>query len=45
LFLSSDVVYGNTIESVDENSKTNPFANYAKMKDEVEKTFNGEVNF
>lgn len=45
LFFSSDVVYGNTIEKVDENSKTNPFGNYAKMKDEVEKAFEGEKNF
>lgn len=45
LFFSSDVVYGNTLELVDENSKTNPFGNYAKMKDEVEKAFEGEKNF
>lgn len=45
LFFSSDVVYGNTIDKVDENSKTNPFGNYAKMKDEVEKSFEGEQNF
>ena len=45
LFFSSDVIYGNTIEKVDENSKTNPFGNYAKMKDEIEKAFEGEVNF
>ena len=45
LFFSSDVVYGNTIKAVDENSLTNPFGNYAKMKDEVEKAFEGEKNF
>lgn len=45
LFFSSDVVYGNTIDKVDENSKTNPFGNYAKMKDEVEKSFETEKNF
>lgn len=45
LFFSSDVVYGNTIKKVTENSQTNPFGNYAKMKDEVEKAFEGEANF
>jgi len=45
LFFSSDVVYGNTTKSVDENSSTNPFGNYAKMKDEIEKVFEGERNF
>lgn len=45
LFFSSDVVYGNTIEKVDEDSKTNPFGNYARMKDEIEKAFENEKNF
>lgn len=45
LFFSSDVVYGNTLEMVDENSKTNPFGNYAKMKDEVEIAFENKKNF
>lgn len=45
LFFSSDVIYGNTIEEVDENSKTNPFGNYATMKDEVERSFDGKENF
>lgn len=45
LFFSSDVVYGNTIDKVDENSKTNPFGNYARMKDEIEKAFETEKNF
>ncbi len=45
LFFSSDVVYGNTLDIVDENSKTNPFGNYAKMKDEVEKAFENEKAF
>lgn len=45
LFFSSDVVYGNTLDGVDENSKTNPFGNYAKMKDEVEKAFENEKAF
>lgn len=45
LFFSSDVVYGNTIENVDEDSKTNPFGNYARMKYEVEKAFVNEKAF
>lgn len=45
LFFSSDVVYGNTENIVNENSLTNPFGNYAKMKDEVEKAFENESNF
>lgn len=45
LFFSSDVVYGNTIEAVDEETMTNPFGSYAKMKDEVEKAFDHELNF
>lgn len=45
LFFSSDVVYGNTVQEVDENSLTNPFGNYAKMKDEIEKAFEEEKNF
>lgn len=45
LFFSSDVVYGNTIDTVDENSQTKPFGNYAQMKDEVEKNFEKEKNF
>jgi dTDP-4-dehydrorhamnose reductase len=45
LFFSSDVIYGNTINKVNEDFKTNPFGNYAKMKDEVEKTFEKEKNF
>lgn len=45
LFFSSDVIYGNTKEKVDENSFTNPFGNYAKMKDDVEKSFENEKNF
>jgi len=45
LFFSSDVIYGNRTEEVDENSKTDPFGNYAKMKEEVEKYFLDEVNF
>jgi len=45
LFFSSDVVYGNTLSEVDEYSETNPFGNYAKMKDEVEKAFKNETNF
>jgi dTDP-4-dehydrorhamnose reductase len=45
LFFSSDVIYGNTLNSVNEKSSTNPFGNYAKMKDEVEKSFEEEKNF
>jgi dTDP-4-dehydrorhamnose reductase len=45
LFFSSDVVYGNTVNKVNENSPTNPFGNYARMKDEVEKYFINERNF
>lgn len=45
LFFSSDVVYGNATESVNETSKTNPFGKYAKMKDQVEKAFEGEADF
>jgi len=45
LFFSSDVVYGNTVNVVDESSETDPFGNYAQMKDEVEKTFFNEKNF
>jgi len=39
LFFASDVIYGNTLEPVNEKSQTNPFGNYAQMKDEVEKYF------
>ncbi|MCK4442686.1 MAG: sugar nucleotide-binding protein [Sulfurovaceae bacterium] len=45
LFFSSDVIYGNTINNVNEESSTNPFGNYAKMKDEIEKAFEKEKNF
>lgn len=45
LFFSSDVVYGNTIKIVDENSLTNPFGKYAQMKDEIEKEFEHNSNF
>lgn len=45
LFFSSDVIYGNTIEPVNEDSSTHPLGEYAKMKDEVEKAFVGEENF
>lgn len=45
LFFSSDVVYGNTTEKVDENSLTNPFGSYAKMKNEIEEIFKDEANF
>lgn len=45
LFFSSDVVYGNTTKEVYEDDRTNPFGKYAKMKDEIEKEFEGEKNF
>lgn len=45
LFFSSDVVYGNRREAVDENSQTAPYGNYGIMKDEIENFFEGELNF
>lgn len=45
LFFSSDVVYGNTQNEVNEDSNTNPFGHYAEMKDEIEKAFLKEKNF
>lgn len=45
LFFSSDVIYGNTLNNINEESNTNPFGNYAKMKDAVEKAFEKEKNF
>jgi len=45
LFFASDVIYGNTTKPVNEKSSTNPFGNYAQMKDEVEKYFIGNDNF
>ncbi|WP_345969903.1 sugar nucleotide-binding protein [Sulfurimonas sp. HSL1-6] len=45
LFFSSDVIYGNTTEPVNEDAPTHPFGEYAKMKDEVEKAFAGKDNF
>ncbi len=45
LFFSSDVVYGNVTESVDEDFPTHPFGEYARMKDEIEKAFESEKNF
>jgi dTDP-4-dehydrorhamnose reductase len=45
LFFSSDVIYGDTIKKVSEDSVTNPFGSYAKMKDEIEKKFEGNTNF
>jgi len=45
LFFSSDVVYGNRTEEVDENAKTNPFGKYAEMKDIIEKKFANEKKF
>ncbi|WP_345972455.1 NAD-dependent epimerase/dehydratase family protein [Sulfurimonas diazotrophicus] len=45
LFFSSDVIYGNTTDPVNEDAPTHPFGEYAKMKDEVEKAFAGKDNF
>lgn len=45
LFFSSDVIYGNTLNPVNENTQTNPFGKYAQMKDEIEKAFENEKNF
>lgn len=45
LFFSSDVVYGERVEEVDENSSLNPFGQYAKMKYEIEKSFDGVSYF
>ena len=42
VFFSSDVVYGNSKEQVDENSFINPVGEYGRMKHEVEKMFLGE---
>ena len=45
LFFSSDVVYGNRIEEVNEDADTNPFGKYAEMKDFIEKKFENEAKF
>ncbi len=45
LFFSSDVVYGESVNLVDENSPTNPLGDYAKMKDRIETTFRGFRHF
>ena len=45
LFASSDVVYGETDNIVDEKSPINPAFEYAEMKAEVESHFLGENNF
>ncbi len=45
LFFSSDVIYGNCVEPVDENSNNNPFGIYAQMKNEIEENFNHNENF
>jgi dTDP-4-dehydrorhamnose reductase len=45
LFFSSDVIYGNQIDKVDETAETNPFGNYAEMKNEIEKAFEFDSNF
>lgn len=39
IFFSSDTIYGETTEMVNENSKENPFGNYSKMKRIIEKEF------
>lgn len=39
LFASSDIVYGEREEPVDESSSKNPISSYAKMKSEIEDTF------
>lgn len=45
LFFSSDTVYGNREETVDETSIPNPYGLYAKMKYLVESRFLYEENF
>ncbi|WP_370979192.1 NAD-dependent epimerase/dehydratase family protein [Agaribacterium sp. ZY112] len=45
LFFSSDVVYGESESVVDEESTTNPFGEYAAMKEEVERQFAGNPLF
>ena len=45
LFASSDVVYGETDNVVDEKSPINPAFEYAEMKAEVESHFLGAKNF
>lgn len=45
LFFSSDTVYGNNYEELDENSICNPIGKYAEMKHRVEDEFLGCENF
>lgn len=45
VFFSSDAVYGECAETVDEASEINPAGEYAEMKQEVEKRFLGNPLF
>jgi len=45
LFFSSDTIYGETINEVNEKTAINPLGNYAKMKAEIEKSFVGHTGF
>lgn len=45
LFLSSDAVYGEAPEAVDESSPCNPVSHYGEMKARVEGLFFGEPGF
>lgn len=45
IFFSSDTVYGENIDTVDETSNCHPVGDYGRMKYEVEQTFLGEPNF
>lgn len=45
LFFSSDVAYGDYSCIFDENSASNPFGNYGRMKYEIEEMFKKYINF
>ena len=45
VFLSTDTVYGDSINRVDENSVVNPIGLYAIMKNEIEQQFSGHSLF
>ncbi|MFA5793898.1 MAG: NAD(P)-dependent oxidoreductase [Candidatus Brocadiia bacterium] len=45
LFFSSDTVYGESQNQVDENSLANPHGRYAQMKNEIERQFLPEKQF
>lgn len=45
LFFSSDIVYGQTHEAVDEKSSCNPVGKYAEMKYEIEQSYLNNNHF